>query len=133
MLGLQSAHEGNKMDVIGSFDHSFIIELRRERLHAMLQLFEQTIRANATDLQELALNLIPMENEIQVFLEKLEARPRKQYSYGISDQYLHKFNPLGLGRARRPLFLSGPTQPGPHFCRPVVSRSNILLAQMAQI
>ena len=78
MLGLQSAHEGNKMDVIGSFDHSFIIELRRERLHAMLQLFEQTIRANATDLQELALNLIPMENEIQVFLEKLEdrARPR---------------------------------------------------------
>ena len=45
---LQSAHEGNKMDVIGSFDHSFIIELRRERLHAMLQLFEQTIRANAT-------------------------------------------------------------------------------------
>ena len=36
------------MDVIGSFDHSFIIELRRERLHAMLQLFEQTIRANAT-------------------------------------------------------------------------------------
>ena len=74
MLGLQSAHEGNKMDVIGSFDHSFIIELRRERLHAMLQLFEQTIRANATDLQELALNLIPMENEIQVFLEKLEDR-----------------------------------------------------------
>ena len=62
------------MDVIGSFDHSFIIELRRERLHAMLQLFEQTIRANATDLQELALNLIPMENEIQVFLEKLEDR-----------------------------------------------------------
>ena len=49
MLGLQSAHEGNKMDVIGSFDHSFIIELRRERLHAMLQLFEQTIRANATE------------------------------------------------------------------------------------
>ena len=42
------SHEGNKMDVIGSFDHSFIIELRRERLHAMLQLFEQTIRANAT-------------------------------------------------------------------------------------
>ena len=33
------------------------------------------------NLQELALNLIPMENEIQVFLEKLEdreARPRKQ-------------------------------------------------------
>ena len=85
------------------------------------------------NLQELALNLIPMENEIQVFLEKLEARPRKQYSYGISDQYLHKFNPLGLGRARRPLFLSGPTQPRQHFCRPVVARGNILLARMAGI
>ena len=35
--------------------------------------------------------------------------------------------------ARGPLFLSGPTQPGPHFCRPVVARGNILLARMARI
>ena len=45
----------------------------------------------------------------------------------------------GLGQsltqnlARGPLFLSGPTQTGPHFCRPVVARGNILLAQMARI
>ena len=35
--------------------------------------------------------------------------------------------------ARGPLFLSGPTRPGPHFCRPVVARGNILLARMARI
>ena len=35
-------HEGNKMDVIGSFDHSFIIESRRERLHATHNLSKQS-------------------------------------------------------------------------------------------
>ena len=36
------SHEGNKMDVIGSFDHSFIIESRRERLHATHNLSKQS-------------------------------------------------------------------------------------------
>ena len=40
------SHEGNKMDVIGSFDHSFIIESRRERLHASYILGQYPMQQN---------------------------------------------------------------------------------------
>ena len=52
---------------------------------------------------------------------------------------LSKFLRAGSGQsptrnlARGPWILSGPTQPGPHFWRPVVARGNIFLARMARI
>ena len=63
-----------------------------------------------------------------------------EFSYFLSTKYLKNIlSRAGSGQsparnlARGPLFLSGPTQPGPHFCRPVVARGNILLARMARI
>ena len=92
-----------------------------------------------------------IELEIQRFLGeisviyKIIANSKSKMNMTIleSKVFIHNANIIisraGSGQsparnlARGPLFLSGPTQPGPHFCRPVVARGNILLARMARI